>query len=192
MTEMEELRRRLAEWRPAPYEGLPDIDLYKDQVLAYMQRQQMPGESADELTGAMINNYIKSGVLPRPEGKRYQRPHLAALTAICQLKQVLSVGDTSRLLEQQPDIGDTQAFYTRYLARLNEALAQAAKKLPDAGEQPELARLALDLALQSYVDRLVARELLEMLSRKQATEKPVLPKAEKEPKEPKEKKDKEN
>ncbi len=189
MNEMEELRRRLAEWRPAPYEGLPDIELYKDQVLAYMQRQQMPGESADELTGAMINNYIKSGVLPRPEGKRYQRPHLAALTAICQLKQVLSVGDTSRLLEQQPDIADTKAFYTRYLTRLSDALAQAAQKLPDESNQPELARLALDLALQSYVDRLVALELLQMLQRTQAAEKPAPAKA---AKEPKEKKDKEN
>lgn len=121
-----------------------------------MQRQQLPGESADELTGAMINNYIKSGVLPRPAGKKYQRQHLAALTAICQLKQVLSVSDTSALLACQPDASDTEAFYGRYLEQLDEALRRAAETLPEAGEDSReaLARCALTLAVQSYADRL--------------------------------------
>lgn len=172
MKEVEELSRRLSEWRPAPYDSLPDLDLYKDQVLSYMQRQQLPGESADELTGAMINNYIKSGVLPRPAGKKYQRQHLAALTAICQLKQVLSVADTSALLACQPDASDTAAFYGRYLQQLDEALRRAADTLPGAGEdgREALARCALTLAVQSYADRLAARELLALLERAEPPE----------------------
>ena len=167
MKETQELFGRLSEWRPAPYASLPDLDLYKDQVLSYMQRQQLPGESADELTVAMINNYIKSGVLPRPAGKKYQRQHLAALTAICQLKQVLSVSDTSALLACQPDASDTEAFYGRYLEQLDEALRRAAETLPEAGKDSReaLARCALTLAVQSYADRLAARELLALLEK---------------------------
>ena len=161
---VEELRRRMEEWQPAAYDALPDIDLYKDQVLSYMQRQQLTGAGADELTGAMINNYIKSGLLPRPSGKRYQRQHLAALTAICQLKQVLSVGDTSALLSAQPDLADTASFYTRYVARLGEALHRAAAQLPEQDDRDALARCALELAVQSYASQLAAREMLGLLA----------------------------
>ena len=45
MEELEALRSRLAQQRPAAYAALPDIELYKDQVLTYMLRQQPGGES---------------------------------------------------------------------------------------------------------------------------------------------------
>ena len=47
----------------------------------------------------MINNYVKDGVLPRPEQKKYSRDHLALLMVICMLKQVLSIQDVSSLLK---------------------------------------------------------------------------------------------
>ena len=36
MEELEQLRRLLAEWRPVDYDSLPDLELYKDQMLEYM------------------------------------------------------------------------------------------------------------------------------------------------------------
>ena len=39
----------------------------------------------------MVNNYIKDGHLPRAEGKRYSKAHLAYLTELCALKTVLPV-----------------------------------------------------------------------------------------------------
>lgn len=162
--QLESLRRLLAEWRPAGYDSLPDLDLYKDQLLEYMQRQQMPHGGDDALTGAMVNNYIKSGLLPRPEGKRYQRQHLAILTALCQLKQVLSMSDIGTLLALQPDAGQPETFYPRYLDQLDRALGRAAEQLPKTDDREALARSALELAVQSYADLLVARQLLALLT----------------------------
>ena len=45
----------------------------------------------------MVNNYIKDGVVPRAEGKRYHAEHLAYLTMVCVLKQVLAVKDAALL-----------------------------------------------------------------------------------------------
>ncbi|MFR8330973.1 MAG: DUF1836 domain-containing protein [Oscillospiraceae bacterium] len=61
-----------------------------DQLISYMPRQLIHYGEGEALTSAMVNNYIKDGALPRADGKRYSRTHLAYLTAICALKQVLS------------------------------------------------------------------------------------------------------
>jgi len=80
------------------YDALPDIELYKDQVLSYLARVPISHRNDDEITSAMINNYIKAELLPRSNGKKYFKEHLAYLTIISKLKQVLSVGDTKKLL----------------------------------------------------------------------------------------------
>lgn len=83
--------------RPASWETLPDIPLYMDQVLSLMSRQTIRFGEEDALTAAMVNNYIKDGVVPRAEGKRYHAEHLAYLTMVCVLKQVLAVKDAALL-----------------------------------------------------------------------------------------------
>lgn len=163
MKEIEELKKRLSEERPAPFDTLPDIDLYKDQVLIYMQRQHVLVNPEAELTGAMINNYIKSGILPRPQGKRYSKQHLAYLTAICQLKQLLCVADVDALLKAQPDLTDSEQFYERYRAALDRALGATAEKLDSTLPAEHIAEKALELSLQAYADRLAALRLLDLL-----------------------------
>ena len=91
MENLSELKHILETQRPADWEKLPDISLYMDQVIAYLPRQQIRFGEGEEMTSAMVNNYIKDGLLPRAEGKRYNRTHLAYRTAISALKQVLSV-----------------------------------------------------------------------------------------------------
>ena len=98
MEELEELKQRMTTERPQPWDAFPDIGLYMDQIISYMPRQLINYGDGELLTSAMVNNYIKDGMLPRAEGKRYSRVHLAYLTAICVLKQVLSVKEASLLI----------------------------------------------------------------------------------------------
>ena len=96
--EIRELKERLERERPVEWEAFPDIGLYMDQLISYMPRQLIHYGEGESLTSAMVNNYIKDGAMPRAEGKRYSRTHLAYLTALCALKQVLSVKDAGLLL----------------------------------------------------------------------------------------------
>ena len=77
MQDLEHLQDRLRQQRPVPWDQLPDFALYMDQVLSYMDRQVIRFDEGDTLTAAMINNYTKSGLVPRAEGKKYNREHLA-------------------------------------------------------------------------------------------------------------------
>lgn len=168
MEELEQLKQRLERERPADWEQLPDLALYMDQVISYLPRQQIRFDQDEGLTSAMVNNYIKDGLLPRAEGKRYHRAHLAYLTVIAALKQVLSVRDMAALLsgEREP-----QALYQRFQGELDQALNATAGRLESGVEEEELARLALSLALRSYADRLACQRIIELIRPEEADKK---------------------
>ena len=100
MEELSALQQRLRQQRPVEWDQLPDFALYMDQILSYMDRQVIRFDEDDELTAAMVNNYTKSGLVPRAEGKKYNRDHLAYLTAICVLKRVMSTRDMDLLIRE--------------------------------------------------------------------------------------------
>lgn len=176
MKELKELIERMQAERPSDWENLPDIELYRDQVLSYMKRQHSLQPEEAQLTGAMINNYIKSGLLPRANGKKYTKDHLVYLTAICSLKQVLSVGETDELLKLQPSITDARNFYEEYQNLLDGAFKDTADKLDWEGTEEQLAMAALQLAISSYAQKLACQKILDLLK---VEEEPVKGKAKK-------------
>jgi len=143
---------------------IPDIDLYMDQVISYMTRQhiglEMDGDE-ENLTSAMINNYIKSGLLPRAKGKKYNREHICYLTAICLLKQVLSVNEAGVLLSNQMEHRDIRDFYDNYNQVLDEEYNKVADEISDSATGEELAQTALRLAVSSYAQKLACKKILE-------------------------------
>lgn len=162
-----ELKNRLLGERPEAWERLPDIELYKDQVLSYMQQQhRLQGEDG-KLTGAMINNYIKSGLLPRPNGKKYRKEHLAYLTAIATLKPVLTVEQSDFLLKSQPEILEPEHFYREYMKMLDNALGETAEGLDGELAENQLAAAALQLALTSYAQKLACERILDILKKRE-------------------------
>ena len=164
MEELLDLKRRLEQDRPAAWNELPDISLYMDQIISYMPRQLIHFDDRDALTSAMVNNYIKDGLVPRAEGKRYAPVHLAYLTAVCALKKVLSVRDISSLIHSGEDLGmDAEAMYGYFLRKLDKALSDTADTIDPNAEQMELAKLALTLALQSYAYQLACARILDIL-----------------------------
>lgn len=165
MEELQELRRHLEEERPAPWEALPDIALYMDQLISYMPRQLISFEGGEGLTSAMVNNYIKDGLVPRAEGKRYGPVHLGYLTAVCALKRVLSVRDTGVLLQAgQARKNDPEKLYDYFCRALDKALVQTAQAIDPTLEREGLAQLALELAVRSYADQLACARVLDILS----------------------------
>ena len=163
MEEIRELKERLEQERPVAWEDFPDIGLYMDQLISYMPRQLIHYGEGEALTSAMVNNYIKDGAMPRAEGKRYSRTHLAYLTALCALKQVLSVKDAGLLLDAAGAGQEPQALYARFMEELDRALDVTAGSLDATAGEDELAPLALSLALRSYADKLACQRLLELI-----------------------------
>ena len=101
------------------WEAMPDIGLYMDQLLTMANRVFSPPIPRGEITHSMINNYVKSGLLPRPVRKRYEREHLALLMMIVVLKQALSLESIRQLLDALCRAG-AQAGYALFCTRLEE------------------------------------------------------------------------
>ena len=164
MEALQDLKSRMEQERPTPWEELPDIALYMDQLVSYMPRQLIRFDQGAPLTSAMVNNYIKDGLVPRAEGKRYGPIHLGYLTAVVALKQILSVRDIGALLSAGRETGKTPPELYRYFcSALDRALTDTAQAIdPEATEQ-DLAALALDLALRSYANQLACARILDIL-----------------------------
>ncbi len=92
---------RIREYRPVPWDQIPDLGLYMDQVITFVTRMYEPLYGPDihgYLSSSMINNYVKSKLIPRPTGKKYSREQIALLAMIVVLKQTCSMEDIRRML----------------------------------------------------------------------------------------------
>ena len=164
MEELQELKRRMEQERPVAWHELPDIALYMDQIISYLPRQLIHFDDGEALTSAMVNNYIKDGLVPRADGKRYGPIHLGYLTAVCALKRVLSVRDMKVLLDAGNAVGkEPEDLYQYFLDALDRALNDAAAAIDADASHTDLARLALDLALRSYASQLACARILDIL-----------------------------
>lgn len=173
MEELQDLKRRLEEERPTPWEELPDLALYMDQIISYMPRQLIHFDQGEALTSAMVNNYIKDGLVPRAEGKRYGPVHLGYLTAVCALKKVLSVRSTGALIAAgQARSSSPQQLYGYFCRALDQALTETAASIPDDAGENDLAQLALNLALRSYANQLACARILDVLQQRQQDAQP--------------------
>ena len=164
MDELQNLKDRMRQERPTPWEELPDIALYMDQLISYMPRQLIRFDGGPALTPAMVNNYIKDGLVPRAEGKRYGPAHLGYLTAVVALKQVLSVRDIGALMGAGRALEKTPPEQYGYFCQaLDRALSDTAQAIdPEAG-QSDLAKMALDFAVRSYANQLACQRVLSIL-----------------------------
>ena len=115
----------LSEYSPVPWERIPDLGLYMDQVITFITRMCAPlygGTTEGYLSASMINNYVKSKLIPRPEGKKYSREQIALLTMIVALKQVASMEDIHAMLTPSDGM-TTERLYRLFCERQKSAIA---------------------------------------------------------------------
>lgn len=171
MEDLTELRQRLRTQRPVSWEQLPDFALYMDQVLSYMDRQVIRFDEDDGLTSAMVNNYTKSGLVPRAAGKKYNREHLAYLTAICVLKRVMSTRDMDLLIKQELQGERSVADgYAAFCESLDKALNITADEMELYLDESTLADAAIHFALLSYAAGVASNRYVSLLRQQQEAE----------------------
>ena len=161
----------MKEYDPVPWDMLPQIYLYMDQVITYMEGHLKPFEAEDGtklLTSSMINNYVKDNVLPRPEQKKYSPEHLAILTVICMLKPVLSLPNISYLVNQQMHRFNKGRLYNMFCKTQASALKEVVERVEQMSERSEneMIRLAVELSMEANARRIAAEKIVNELSAK--------------------------
>ncbi len=147
------------------WERLPEIYLYMDQVLSYMDKQLELFERNPEdplLTSSMVNNYVKAGVLPRPEQKKYSREHLTLLTLICLLKSVLSIPDIAFLTQSHLKESSEKDLYKTFCSAQSRALQDVCQRVLEQQGKGEsaLTQLAMELSIEASARRTAAERIL--------------------------------
>ena len=105
---------------------IPNVGLYLEQVTKYLNEYLEP-LGCTPLTGSMISNYVKKGLVKNPVKKQYDREHIARLLVIAVSKTVLTLEEIQQLLAGHPE---GQQGYEAFCATLLGQLEEAFEKPP--------------------------------------------------------------
>ena len=106
------------------WEDIPNIDLYLDQVLLYVNQVCAPisPDKDKGLTASMVNNYVKHGCLTKPDKKKYQRKQIARLIAITTLKSVFSIQEIAQTLNTLQTQASSDQLYDAFVDYMNHGI----------------------------------------------------------------------
>ena len=82
-------------------EQIPELELYIDQILMLFEDklgENRRRENDKILTKSMVNNYSKEKMIRPMRGKKYSREQILQILMICNLKNVLSIGDIKQVM----------------------------------------------------------------------------------------------
>ena len=91
---------QISEFRMPRYREIPDVGLYLDQTVKYMNRYLAP-LGCMEITTSMVSNYVKKGYIVSPVRKQYSAEQIAYLLFIAVAKSALSMENITRLFQMQ-------------------------------------------------------------------------------------------
>lgn len=154
------------------YERLPDIDLYMDQVITYLERYLMPFQTSSldkQITSSMINNYVKGECIPSPNAKKYNKEHIALILEICMLKKAINIADIKQIIDINYANTDFKETYNDFVKNTNEKLHTTCNEVKnqlekiDTNDQTALINLALDLSINANTNILIAKRILHYI-----------------------------
>lgn len=115
-----------------PYEQIPDIGLYLEQTVKYVNAC-FAGFPDMQLTASMVSNYVKKGLISNPVKKLYRREQIAHLIFIAAAKLHTSIDNLSLMLLLQLSTYPTEVAYEYFRAELRNMLEYVfgLKELPE-------------------------------------------------------------
>lgn len=103
------------------YNEIPNVGLYLEQVTKYICDCLAPLGDVT-ITGSMISNYVKRGLVENPVKKQYYRGQIACLIYIAAAKNVLSLDNISLLFALQQKTYDRQVAYDYFCEEFENLL----------------------------------------------------------------------
>ena len=124
------------------YREIPDVGLYLDQVVKYLNGYLDPYPELP-VTGSMISNYVKLKLVPKAMKKAYSRDQIAMFFFIALAKQVLSIDEIREALAISAEYCNTENAYTRFREELLEVLAGTEEPVSSSHEERQLLHLTV-------------------------------------------------
>jgi Domain of unknown function (DUF1836). len=178
---IQRLQDKLKSVRTVEWDQLPDMDLYMDQVVTYIEGLMGVYSSDDSearnVTHNMVNNYVKEGYIRRPVNKKYARDQVADLYLMLLLKQVLPIPVLAEGLKMMKTEESLKEGFNRILVLQDDSFKRMVERLEkgftvhdgDGNSEAKLepssvVNFALQLATEANVLRYTSERLLVALA----------------------------
>ncbi|MBR6790005.1 MAG: DUF1836 domain-containing protein [Oscillospiraceae bacterium] len=172
---MDKIRNTAAEvlrnFRLPRYEELPAMGLYLEQTVKYINLCLEPLGGIG-LTGSMIRNYVKMGLVSNPVQKQYHAGHIAHLIAAAVLKQVLELDNIKLLFSRQHTLYTDEVAYNYFCAELENVLyfrAGLKNTMDEIGSTHSIEKEVLRSAVIAVAHIFILNLCLEQLPRPEDT-----------------------
>ena len=116
-----EIKSLIKDFSLPRYNDIPNVGLYLEQVVKYISEYLCPLGSFS-LTGSMVSNYVKKGLVENPVKKQYDRKQIASLIFIAVAKNVLSMDDILLLFKMQEKTYEPKRAYDYFCNELENVL----------------------------------------------------------------------
>lgn len=144
------------------WEELPNIDLYMDQIITYLDdvlsniiRTEKHEKEEKTVTKTMINNYVKQEILPAPIKKKYSKIHIAELIVICILKEVYSINEIKNLIGLALSTSEPDVCYNKFCKYFYNCLTSTFNGTPyPSDESLTSEQRLLKNVVQSFANKL--------------------------------------
>ena len=164
--------KTVADFRLPRWEQIPALGLYMDQVITVIDQALSPligfGEEAT-ITPSMINNYVKLGIVRKPDKKKYSREHIASLIVITILKQSAPIGDIRLGIDTALKNGDTQSSYDSFCDYVERSVKTVAKSAVNGDETVRLyfdfnsEHALITMAVCSFATKIVTAKMVSVI-----------------------------
>ena len=111
----------IEKFRMPRYREIPDVGLYLDQTVKYVNRYLAP-LGCMEITSSMVSNYVKKGYITNPVKKQYDAEQIAYLFFISVAKSVLSMDNIARLFDMQRKMYTSEVAYDFFCEEIENML----------------------------------------------------------------------
>lgn len=115
------IQHSIAEFSLPRYQEIPNVGLYLEQTAQYIS-EYLTRLGDFTLTGSMISNYVKKGLISNPVKKRYSREQIAYLFFITLAKTVISIEDLGSFIQLQRRTYSIDVAYDYFCSELENIL----------------------------------------------------------------------
>ena len=160
---MSETEEKLLAFHCPRWEELPDVELYVDQMVSYIERHLSALDVQQEghlITASMINNYVKMKLIPAPVKKRYGIRQLARLIVICSLKRDFSISELYTMMNFELAKYENRILYNRFCDEMEQTIRHVFLGEAIAPAGPSAEEAILRAVMTAFANKLYAHSII--------------------------------
>ena len=159
----------VCEFKLPRWDQIPSLGLYMDQVVTVIEKSLAPILDFSReafITSSMVNNYVKLGIVQKPEKKKYSREHIAGLMVITILKQSIAISDIRLGIDEvikNQERAEAYDSFCEYLERAMWIVSQSVISPCDSANIDMTGNPLIMMAACSFATKIFAAKMLSIV-----------------------------